>query len=126
MIEPLTIIHGVPQGSIFRPTLFSLYSNDLPEVIKLRNIESYAYYTKIYFSFATNDIDSRLRQVAEDIQHVAEWCCTNLICCIDDMQHFLEFRFFFCLSRDQMFGQCAMVSKAERSTSLDMLSSWSK
>ena len=125
MIEPLTIIHGVPQGSIFRPTLFSLYSNDLPEVIKLRNIESYAYYTKIYFSFATNDIDSRLRQVAEDIQHVAEWCCTNLICCIDDMQHFLEFRFFFVYQGTRCLVSVQWCPR-QNDQPLDMLSSWSK
>ena len=71
MIYPLFIIHGVPQGSILGLTPFSPYSTDLPEVIKLRNIESYVYDTKIYFSLATKDIDSRLRQDAEDIQN---WC----------------------------------------------------
>ena len=33
--------------------------------------------TKIYFSFASKDIDSCLRQVAEDLQHVADLCCAN-------------------------------------------------
>ena len=75
--EQLTITHGVPQGSILGPTLFSLYMNDLPEVIKFSNIESYVDGTKIYFSFASKNIDSCLRHAAEDLKHVSEWCCAN-------------------------------------------------
>ena len=75
--EQLTITHGVPQGPILGPTLFSLYMNDLPEVIKFSNIESYVDGTKIYFSFASKNIDSCPRHVAEDLKHVSEWCCAN-------------------------------------------------
>ena len=75
--EQLTITHGVPQGSILGPTFFSLYMNDLPEVIKFSNIESYVDGTKIYFSFASKNIDSCLRHVAEDLKLVSEWCCAN-------------------------------------------------
>ena len=75
--EQLTITHGVPQGSILGPTFFSLYMNDLPEVIKFSNIESYVDGTKIYFSFASKNIDSCLSHVAEDLKHVSEWCCAN-------------------------------------------------
>ena len=73
--EPLTITQGVPQGSIQGPTLFSLYMNDPPEVIKFSDIESYVDDTKIHFSFASKGIDSCLRKVDEDLEHVAEWCC---------------------------------------------------
>ena len=75
--EPLTVTHGVPQGSILGPMLFSLYMNDLPGVIKSSNIQSYVDDTKIYLSFSTKDVDSCLRLVAEDLQRVAEWCCAN-------------------------------------------------
>ena len=75
--EQITITLGVPQGSILGPTLFSLYMNDLPEVIKFSNIKSYVDDTKIYFSFASQNIDSCLRHVAEDLKHVSEWCCAN-------------------------------------------------
>lgn len=53
--------------------------NDLPEVIKSSNIESYVNETKINLSFKTKDLDSHsyLRLVAEDLHHVAEWCCAN-------------------------------------------------
>ena len=44
--------------------------NDLPEVIKFSNTESYIDGTNVYFSFASKDTDSCLRQVAEDLQHV--------------------------------------------------------
>ena len=90
--EQLTITHGVPQGSILGPTLFSMYMNDLPEVIKFSNIESYIDGTKIYFSFASKDIDSRLRQVAEDLQHVAELCCANRLLINPDKTKFVLFR----------------------------------
>ena len=51
--------------------------NDLPGVIKSSNIESYVDDTKIYLSFSTNDVDSCLRLVAEDLRRLAEWCCAN-------------------------------------------------
>ena len=70
--EPLGSTHGVPQGSILGPTLFILFMDDLPAVIKFTNIESYIDDTKIYFSFASKDVDSCLRQVAEDLKHVSE------------------------------------------------------
>ena len=70
--EPLTTTYGVPQALIFGPTLFSRYMNDLPEVIKFSNTESYVEDIKIYFSSASKDIDSCLRQVTEDLKHVSE------------------------------------------------------
>ena len=65
--EPLTITNGIPQGSILGLTLFSLCMNDLPKVIKFSNIKSCVDDTKIYLSFTSKDIDSCLRQVAEDL-----------------------------------------------------------
>ena len=38
--EPLTITRKVPQGSILGLILFSLYMNDLTELIKFSNFES--------------------------------------------------------------------------------------
>ena len=38
--SPLTVTHGVPQGSISGPVLLSLYMNDLPDAIKICSVES--------------------------------------------------------------------------------------
>ena len=70
--EPLTIAHGVPQRLNSRPDALDLYMNDLPDVIKFSTIESYVDDTEVYFSFVSKDIDSCLRQVAEDLKHVSE------------------------------------------------------
>ena len=75
--EPLTITHGIPQGSILGLTLFTLCMNDLPKVVKFSNIKSCVDDTKIYLSFTSKDIDSCLCQVAEDLKHVSEWYYAN-------------------------------------------------
>ena len=75
--DPLTVTHGVPQGSILGPMLFTLYMNDLPSVVKFSCVESYVDDTKIYLSFSTKDLDTCMTQVIEDLRNIARWCCTN-------------------------------------------------
>ena len=75
--SPLTVIRGVPQGSISGPVLFSLYMNDLPDTIKICSVESYVDNTKLFLSFATNDNIIALSQIGQDLNRVAELCCTN-------------------------------------------------
>ena len=75
--EELIVTHGVPQGSILGPLLFSLYMNDLSSVVKFSSVKSYVDDTKVYLSFSSKDIDSCLTKVTEDLRLIAAWCCTN-------------------------------------------------
>ena len=56
----LTVTHGVPQGSILGPLMFSLYMNDLLSVVKFSSEESYVDDTKVYLLCSSNNIDSCL------------------------------------------------------------------
>ena len=69
--EELIVTHGLPQGSILGPLLFSLYMNDLPSVVKFSIVESYADDTKVYLSISSKDIDSCLTKVTEDLRLIA-------------------------------------------------------
>ena len=51
--------------------------NDLPDAIKIFSVESYVDDTKLFLSFATNDNVNALSQIGQDLNRVAEWCCTN-------------------------------------------------
>lgn len=75
--SPLTVTHGVPQGSILGPILFSLYMNDLPKAISNCKIESYVDDTKLYISFTLKDQDSAIIHLQQDLSRFAEWCCAN-------------------------------------------------
>ena len=70
------MLSGVPQGSYLGPLLFSLFMNDLPNIINFANILMYADDIKAFLSF-NNFIEHVLLQC--DLNDFFLWCKYNIM-----------------------------------------------
>ena len=64
----LTVTRGIPQGSILGPLMFSLYMNDQTFIVKFLSVESFVDDTKVYFLCSSENINSCLAKVSEDLR----------------------------------------------------------
>ena len=76
-LQTVTLFNsGVPQGSVLGPTLFLIFSNDLPDSI-LSKLAIYADDTTLYSSLGkTNDVSDKVEMAADlddDLRTVVEW-----------------------------------------------------
>lgn len=69
------INHGVPQGSVVRPTLFNLFINDITILDLESKILLYADDVVIYIS--GNDLLSILNKMQSDIDQIYSWSVRN-------------------------------------------------
>lgn len=70
------VTSGVPQGSHLGPLLFTLFINDLPNVIKFCNILMYADDVKMFLTF---DKYSDHTLLQNDLNLFYNWCTKNLM-----------------------------------------------
>ena len=70
-----SVTQGVPQGSIVGPLLFSLFVNDMPDVVNHCTINQYADDTTIYTS--DKDISVVGSTLEEDLKRVSSWIKAN-------------------------------------------------
>ena len=75
--EPLPVESGVPQGSILRPILFSIFMSDLSSVFRHCLSESYVDETKFYISFWMQDWAKSVSVVNGDLLRILNWCFDN-------------------------------------------------
>ena len=70
-----TVKSGIPQGSILGPTLFSLYTSDLPEAITTATTYMYADDTTLYC--IGDSIDAVISELNKALEELLYWCKTN-------------------------------------------------
>lgn len=73
----IPILSGVPQGSILGPIFFTMYINDLPNILKHCKIHIYADDVELYLDCSNYSIDSIARYVNEDLSRIFEWSSRN-------------------------------------------------
>ena len=73
----LPVTAGVPQGSVLGPLLFTLYINDICEIVKDCNILLYADDCVLYTCHRKHDVVQTTLQ--RDSDNLARWCSNNLL-----------------------------------------------
>ena len=68
------VTQGVQQGSILCPLLFTLFVNDMPDVVKHCTINQYADDTTIYTSDKDPDV---VESTLEELKRVSSWVTAN-------------------------------------------------
>ena len=75
LTAPLT--HGIPQGSVFSPFLFNIYTDSLSSIPESCSLISYVDDSKEYLSFSLPILDHSLSFIEEDLHKSVERCRKN-------------------------------------------------
>lgn len=78
--DSLSVVKGVPQGSILGPLLFSLYVNDLPDVLSECGVHLYADDVQVTFSIPPENIPTGISRLNNELERIYFWASANGLC----------------------------------------------
>nr|CAI5861731.1 unnamed protein product [Callosobruchus analis] len=70
--DKLSIVSGIPQGSILGPLLFTLYISNLSQVLSRCTAHFYADGMQIYYSFSPTKVSQACQLITEDFKQLPE------------------------------------------------------
>ena len=72
------VTYGIPQGSVLGPTIFALFTNDMPAAVTSGTVYMYADYTIVY-CVGTNTISQVTTLLNNALEELSEWCLVNTL-----------------------------------------------
>ena len=80
--EPHQSCYGVPQGSVIRPLLSSLYTTSLSSLISSSSLSHnlYADNTQLFISFQPTKFNENISCLQTALSAIADWMTSNLLC----------------------------------------------
>lgn len=70
--SPISILSGVPQGSILGPLLYIIYTADILHSVTSCSIQAYADDTQLYTTFSNSDYLSAMCLINRELEHIKE------------------------------------------------------